>query len=58
MTEFNRFVWPGPDIRPVSRAEPDRFAYGMLPPALFREIKAKLIACAKAQRLRAVQWSE
>ena len=24
VSEINRFIWPGPDLRPVSRAEPDR----------------------------------
>jgi mRNA-degrading endonuclease toxin of MazEF toxin-antitoxin module len=33
VSEGNRLVWPGPDIRPIA---PDRFDYGFLPPALFR----------------------
>jgi hypothetical protein len=57
VSEINRFVWPGPDLRPVSRTEPDRFAYGMLPPSLFRQIKERLAACAKVQQLRAVPRS-
>ncbi len=52
--EINRFVWPGPDLRPVSRGEPDRFDYGVLPPSLFRQVRERLQACAKTQRLRAV----
>jgi hypothetical protein len=36
VSEINRFIWPGPDLRPVSRAEPGRFEYGFLTPALFR----------------------
>jgi hypothetical protein len=39
VSEVNRFVWPGPDLRPVSRSEPDRFEYGPLPPSLFRQIR-------------------
>ena len=58
VSEVNRFVWPGPDLRPVSRSEPDRFDYGLLPPSLFRVIKEKLTACAKAQRLKAVPRTE
>jgi hypothetical protein len=27
----NRFVWPGPDLRPIARQRPGEFAYGMLP---------------------------
>ena len=58
LTEINRFVRPGPDLRPVSRSEPDHFAYGVLPPGLFRQVTTKLVACAKAQRLRLVARTE
>ena len=58
VSEFNRFLWPGPDLRPVSRAEPDRFAYGILPPEVFRQVTTRLSACAKARRLRAVRRTE
>jgi hypothetical protein len=54
VNEVNRFVWPGPDLRPVSRGEPDCFDYGVLPPSLYRQVRERLQACAKAQRLRAV----
>jgi len=58
VNEVNRFVWPGPDLRPVSRAEPDRFAYGPLPPALLKQVRVRLAACAAAQRLARVQRTE
>lgn len=58
VSEVNRFVWPGPDLRPVSRAEPSRFHYGLLPPSLFRQIRERFLACAADQRLRAVPRSE
>ena len=48
--EVNRFVWPGPDLRPVSRDKNDRFDYGMLPPALFRQITERLVAHARQGR--------
>ena len=48
--EVNRFVWAGPDLRPVSRASPGQFAYGMLPPALFERITGRLVACARQRR--------
>jgi hypothetical protein len=51
--EVNRFRWPGPDLRHVS-PQSDRFDYGLLPPSLFRQVKERLVACAKAQRLKAV----
>lgn len=58
VSEINRFVWPGPDLRPISRAEPDRFAYGVLPPSLFHRIRERLLACAQAQRLRVVHRTD
>lgn len=58
VSEINRFVWPGPDLRPVSPAEPERFAYGFLPPTLFRQVIERLQATATARRLRAVRRTE
>jgi hypothetical protein len=48
VTEINRFVWPGPDLRPVLRIEQERFDYGLLPPELFRRVRERLGACAAA----------
>ena len=58
VSEVNRFVWPGPDLRPISRAEPERFDYGLLPPSLFDRVKRQLAACAASRRLRAVRRTE
>jgi hypothetical protein len=58
VSEVNRFVWPGPDLRPVSREEPDRFEYGLLPPSLFRQIRERFLAAAAAQRLQIVPRTE
>ncbi len=58
VSEVNRFIWPGPDLRPISRDKPDRFDYGMLPPALFRRIKECLLTEARAQQLRMIPRTE
>ena len=58
VSEINRFIWPGPDLRPVSRAEPERFEYGFLPPALFRQVLEKFEATVAARRLRTVPRTE
>lgn len=58
VSEVKRFVLPGPDLRPVPRAEPDRFDYGLLPPSIFRQVKQRLAACAAARRLKAVRRTE
>lgn len=44
LTESNRFVWPGPDIRPLDT--PDGY-YGPIPPALFAEIKKRFVDLAR-----------
>ena len=55
ISELNRFVWPGPDLRPISRDEPERFAYGVLPPKLFWLLRDKLIINAKKSRVKTVE---
>lgn len=47
-TEMNQFVWPGPDIRKTSSGQ---HSYGLLPAALFKKVKAQLLANS-AQGLR------
>lgn len=58
VSEVNRFLWPGPDLRPVSRDDPGRFEYGLLPPSLFRQIRERFLATARAQRLAVVRRTE
>jgi hypothetical protein len=58
VSEVNRFAWPGPDLRPVTRGDPERFDYGFLPPSLFRQIRDRFMAAAAAQRLKVVPRSE
>jgi hypothetical protein len=55
VNEMNRFLWPGPDLRP---AQPGRGSYGLLPPGLYRTIRERFLTCAKAQRLRTVPRTE
>jgi len=58
VTELNRFVWPGPDLRPVPPTDAGRFDYGLLPPGLFRTIRERFLACARAQGVRPVPRTE
>lgn len=37
-SELNRFTWPGPDLRPISRNQPDTFAFGSIPLALLKQV--------------------
>jgi hypothetical protein len=58
VSELNRFLWPGPDLRPIPSAEAGRFEYGVLPPGLFRTIRDRFLACAGTQRVRLVRRTE
>jgi hypothetical protein len=44
LDEVNEFIWPGVDLRPVSRAKPGVWTFGILPLEMFDEIRAKLRA--------------
>ncbi len=39
VSEVNRFVWPGPDLRPIG---PERFDYGVLPPVFFKQMLRRM----------------
>jgi len=55
LNESNRFVWPGPDLRPVDSADG---YYGVIPPVLFAEIKRRFVALARGQAHVSVPRSE
>jgi hypothetical protein len=42
--ELNEFVWPGLDIYPIPGGRLGQFKYGFLPPALFKQVKDKILA--------------
>ena len=44
LSEWNEFVWPGPDLRRLPGATDASIAYGMLPPALFAVIRDRFLA--------------
>jgi hypothetical protein len=50
--EVNRFFWPGPDLRPVSRHEPDRFDYGFLPEDVFGTLRDRVVALYREGAVR------
>lgn len=51
LTESNRFVWPGPDLRPLDSASG---YYGALPPGLFNEVKRRFVAIARGETTAAL----
>jgi hypothetical protein len=58
LTEANRFIWPGPDLRPLIPGDSASVGYGPLPFALFEEIRTKFIAAIRAKRASVVPRSE
>ena len=50
LDEVNEFVWPGVDLRPVSRVKPGVWTFGVLPSELFGEIQTKLRAMLRQRR--------
>lgn len=58
VTETNDFLWPGPDLRPISRNKPDAFDYGMLPPRFFAHVRDKILQANLRRRTSRVPRSE
>ena len=48
LDELNRFVWPGYDLRAIP-GKPGQYAYGMLPPGLFQQLRDGILARQKAR---------
>ena len=57
VSETNRFVWPGPDLRPIHR-NTNEIAYGFLPPKLFRQVRDRLVTLYNVKRHRITRRSE
>ncbi|HEY5239121.1 MAG TPA: hypothetical protein VIJ62_12125 [Rhizomicrobium sp.] len=57
LTEANRFIWPGPDLRPVG-GKLDSVAYGLLPQAFFIQLRDRFIAILKAGHAKAIARSD
>jgi len=58
LTEANRFVWPGPDLRPARPGDAASIVYGPLPYALFETIRLKFIAALRARAAVTVPRTE
>ena len=57
LTKANRFLWPGPDLRPARPGDAASVAYGLLPFGLFETIRRQFIAAIRARRVRIVPRS-
>jgi hypothetical protein len=54
-TEVNRFLWPGPDLRPISPRHPKLFAYGGLPRKLMLQLIDRISTLHRNGRISAVR---
>lgn len=54
-TEVNRFIWPGPDLRPVPGGG---YSYGLLPGAMTRDLVAQVKKNAQDKSLLTVARTE
>jgi hypothetical protein len=58
LTEANRFLWPGPDLRPFQTEADSSVFYGLLPRRLFLEVRDRFVQLARAGRAGFVPRSE
>jgi hypothetical protein len=58
VNEANRFVWPGPDLRPAVRGEAGSVVFGHLPRKMFTEIRTKFVGALRKGAARAVSRTE
>ena len=58
VTEANRFTWPGPDLRPAVIGNPASVAFGLLPQALFEQVRKKWLALVTSRQTHAVVRTE
>ena len=56
--EANRFIWPGPDIRPFDLPRGRTVSYGFLPPGFFRAVRDKFLALDAEAKARHVTRTE
>ena len=58
LAEWNEFVWPGPDLRPVPQGGKDSVAYGFLTRGFFARARNDFVAAVEAGRSRRVPRTE
>jgi len=57
-SEYNAFVWPGPDLRAAPGRDEESIAYGILPAGLFESVRRALLAQVAAKAVGAVRRTE
>ncbi len=54
LSEWNEFLWPGPDLRRIGRGKSSSVAYGFLQPRFFDHLRRRFVALVEARRARRV----
>ena len=57
-SEWNEFLWPGPDLRRLPGADDRSIAYGIIAPKFFGLLRAKFVANVQAGMAKAVRRTE
>jgi len=55
LSEWNEFMWPGPDLRRSPNADDASVAHGMLPPSLFSTIRDRFVALPRSGATKQVR---
>lgn len=58
LNEANRFVWPGPDLRPLVSGDVSSVGYGLLPRNFFFELRDRFVAILKSHQTGIVARTE
>jgi hypothetical protein len=58
ITEANEFVWPGPDLRPISGRDASTIAYGPLPPRLFAQVRDRFLERDQREKSARIKRTE
>ncbi len=51
LDEANELIWPGVNLRPISRAKPGVWSYGVLPQEVFEDVRTRLRAVRDQRRV-------
>lgn len=54
LTEANRFLWPGPDLRPAITGDAASVAYGLLPRAFFLKLRERFVDVLREGKAKTV----
>ena len=55
LSEWNEFIWPGPDLRRLPGGDDATVVYGMLPPKLFAKIRNEVLKLVKNRVSKSVR---